>query len=486
MLAILERASVLTRVVEGSPSARDRHCGRQILARLSRVEKGTVLDEKYELLEMIGQGGMGAVWRAWHLGLNSAVALKLMSPELIAQPEALQRFTREAQAAARLRSPHVVQILDHGVDRRTNEPFIVMELLEGQSLSARIRQRGGLAPRETSKIIAQVAVALTLAHAEGIVHRDLKPENIFLVKHGKEEIAKVLDFGIAKSTSQLAGTQAQTATGSALGTPYYMSPEQIDNAKGVDHRSDLWSLVVIACECLTGKRPFQADSVLSLAVKICKGESTPPSILGRVPEGFDEWFARGTALHRDRRFQTANELSESLQELFEQAPPSSARPPLEVRWLWPATLMVAALVVGSTVWLLTRSTGETFDSAPTSASPAPPKVEGAILRVEPAPDPKPSVPTTEAPRPKIDVVLPEAIDPELFVREVKEGLQPPAARTKPAHEASSARPEARGSRRARPEPAPSAPGDKLDEAQPAPTPSFPAPENPRLRFGNRK
>jgi serine/threonine-protein kinase len=402
------------------------------------VEIGTVLNEKYRLLALIGQGGMGTVWRAQHLGLDSPVALKLMTPEMAAHPEALARFTREAKAAASLRSPHVVQVLDYGVDGATNEPFIVMELLEGESLSARIRQRGGLSLGETSRIILQVARALTLAHAAKIVHRDLKPDNIFLVKNADDEIAKVLDFGIAKS-SQLSGMQTlgMTATGSVLGTPYYMSPEQITNSKNVDHRSDLWSLTVITCECLTGQRPFQADTAMSLAVMICQGQGQKPSSLALVPEGFDEWFARGTAADRDQRFQSASELSESLQNLFELGttslaggalasaaaaarpraplpsgvgilpssdataapaapfaelgsvgplsrtasavlPAASERPRRRANWLTPVIAVVAALVAGGGVWLLARASTETdFRSAPAAAPAA---VDGRTAR----------------------------------------------------------------------------------------------------------
>ncbi len=289
------------------------------------MEQDTVLNEKYRLIGLIGQGGMGAVWRAQHLGLDSPVAVKVMTPEMAANPEAVARFTREARAAASLRSPHVVQILDYGVDPVRNEPFIVMELLEGESLSARIKKRGQLSPAETARVIQQVSRALTLAHAAKIVHRDLKPDNIFMVRNADDEIVKVLDFGIAKSGQALGG-HAQTVTGSVLGTPYYMSPEQITNSKGVDQRSDLWSLSVIACECLTGHRPFVSDTAMSLAVMICQGQGEKPSNLGAVPAGFDDWFARGTSLDRQQRFQSASELSESLQSLFERGPAVVAEP----------------------------------------------------------------------------------------------------------------------------------------------------------------
>ena len=218
------------------------------------MEAGTVLAAKYRLDEVLGRGGMGSVWRALHLGLNAPVAVKLMDPAIMKTAGMLARFHREAQAAAQLRSPHVVQIIDHGVDAETGTPFIAMELLEGESLADRLTRVGVLSPRETSRLVTEVCRALARAHEAGIVHRDLKPANLFLVANDDQEVTKVLDFGIAKS-QPTQGLDTMTNSGSILGTPLYMSPEQISGGKSVDGRSDLWSLAVVACECLTGKRP---------------------------------------------------------------------------------------------------------------------------------------------------------------------------------------------------------------------------------------
>src|SRR6185503_10771840 len=154
---------------------------------------------------------------------------------------------REAQSAAALRSPHVVQILDFGADNGV--PYIAMELLDGESLAARIERTRGLSPGETANIIAQVSRAVVKAHEAGIVHRDLKPDNIFVVRNDEEEVAKVLDFGIAKASNVFGVTTGSaTRTGAILGTPYYMSPEQAEGNRQVDHRTDLWALGVIAFE----------------------------------------------------------------------------------------------------------------------------------------------------------------------------------------------------------------------------------------------
>ena len=169
-----------------------------------------VLAGKYRLIRQLGKGGMGSVWYAEHLALESPVAIKLIDPEIANNPEALSRFFREAKAAASLRSPHVVQILDHGVDGDT--PYIAMEVLEGESLATRLDRTKRLSPAETSRIVTQVARALARAHEASIVHRDLKPENVFLVRNDEEEIAKVLDFGIAKSTSNVLASSASGST----------------------------------------------------------------------------------------------------------------------------------------------------------------------------------------------------------------------------------------------------------------------------------
>ena len=279
------------------------------------MDVDSVLAGKYRLVSLIGRGGMGSVWKAEHLGLRAPVAVKLIDQSIEMLPEALTRFHREAQAAASLRSPHVVQILDHGVDEAAQVPFIVMELMEGESLATRLERVTQLSAPETATIVSQVARALIRAHEAGIVHRDLKPDNIFLVKNEDDEIAKVLDFGIAKSKAHAIGNDTATRTGSVLGTPYYMSPEQISGSKEIDFRTDLWALAVIAYEMLTGARPYTADTVGGLAIQICTQRPAPPSTHAPVPVGFDAWFDRATALDVSRRYASARELAEDLRRV---------------------------------------------------------------------------------------------------------------------------------------------------------------------------
>jgi serine/threonine-protein kinase len=222
-----------------------------------------------------------------------------------------------------LRSPHVVQVLDHGLDEATQTPYIAMELLEGESLARRLRRLGPLSPVETFDVFSQLVRALARAHAAGIVHRDLKPDNVFLVRNDEEQLAKVLDFGVAKWTAPDISESGLTRPGSVVGTPYYMSPEQIQGSREIDHRADLWALAAIACECLTGRRPFEAPDFAQLAVMLLGNQGRPlPSSLGPVPAGFDAWFTRATDPDIRRRFQTAREMAQTLAPVCDVAPSS--------------------------------------------------------------------------------------------------------------------------------------------------------------------
>lgn len=272
---------------------------------------GTVFMGRYRLESMLGQGGMGSVWRAEHLQLRSPVAIKMLDPAIAHDEQMLARFMREAQACAALRSPHVVQIFDYGVDEGTGTAFIAMEMLQGESLSDRLARVGRLQPEEAFRFLAEVLRAIGKAHEAGIVHRDLKPDNIFICRD-EPEFAKVLDFGVAKvNNKELNSYGGKTQTGMMIGTPYYMSPEQTQ-AKEVDHRADLWAIAVIAFELITGRRPFVGESFGELVIAICTNPVPLPSRFAPVPLGFDEWFVRGTQRDRTRRFQSAKEMSEEL------------------------------------------------------------------------------------------------------------------------------------------------------------------------------
>lgn len=273
-----------------------------------------VLAGRYQLIAKLGEGGMGSVWRAQHLALGTPLAVKLIDPSMTDSAEAVARFKREAQSAAALRSVHVVQIIDYGVD--DGIPFIAMELLEGETLAARLERVYRLSPICTASIVTQVARALARAHAAGIVHRDLKPANIFLSPEVDDDVTKVLDFGIAKHLEPLTESAGvKTRAGVILGSPYYMSPEQALGQTTIDHRTDIWSLGVIACQCLSGQRPFDKNTPGALLMAICSEPIPKPSSLAAVPAGFDEWFARATARCPTERFESAAEAAAELREI---------------------------------------------------------------------------------------------------------------------------------------------------------------------------
>ncbi len=275
------------------------------------IEAGRVLNQRYRLIRPVGQGSQASVWVAEHLALQTHVAVKLIDPELAKKESARERFRREATAAAQLRSAHVVQILDHGID--DDQPFIVMELLDGEDLFERLAHRSRLSLRETSKIVTQVARALIRAHAAGIVHRDLKPENVFLCPNEDDEVVKVLDFGVAKVKDAAKVTMQKTGVGTLIGTPHYMSPEQVKGIGEIDHRADLWALGVIAFQCVTGELPFDSEGVGDLLIKITIGDAPIPSrVYPGVPANFDVWFAKACAREPAKRFQSAREMAVAL------------------------------------------------------------------------------------------------------------------------------------------------------------------------------
>ncbi|MFT3776431.1 MAG: serine/threonine-protein kinase [Minicystis sp.] len=270
-----------------------------------------VLAGKYRLTERLAQGGMGAVWRAEHLQLHVPVAVKLMSPMMLGSEALRARFEREARAAAQLRSRHVVTIHDYGF--QGDEPFIVMELLDGEDLSARLRRHKRLTLDQACVIIGQIARALDRAHAAGLVHRDLKPANVFLTRLDDEEIVKVLDFGIAKALGDH-GADGLTGDDEVLGTPPYMSPEQIRGLGVVDFRTDLWALAVIAYRMLTGVLPFRGETRGDLVVRVCTEPAQPPSTHERsLGPAVDRFFERAFAKRSEDRFESARALASAFE-----------------------------------------------------------------------------------------------------------------------------------------------------------------------------
>jgi serine/threonine protein kinase len=297
---------------------------------------GQLIGERYRLEEWLESGAMGSVWRAEQVRLRSPAAVKFLDPSLVEFPEMHDRFLQEARSAAAVQSAHVIQIFDYGSEGGI--PYIAMELLRGENLDARLARRGLLTPRELNKIFSEVALGLGEAHALGVIHRDVKPGNIFIERQGKHEVTKLIDFGIAKIQQSALGVSQiiGTVQGTVLGTPQYMSPEQLRGRSSVDHRTDLWALGIIACECLTGRHPFPGTTIGDVSVQICVEQPPAPSTLGRVPDGFDAWFFKAVSKDPVDRFESAAAMSDALTKILlprrEREPVSlRARPSVALR-----------------------------------------------------------------------------------------------------------------------------------------------------------
>ena len=234
---------------------------------MNAPEPGTVLAGKYRVEQVLGVGGMGAVVAAYHMQLDQRVAIKYLLPEAMKNPEVVERFSREARAAAKIRGEHVARVIDVG-QFDDGAPYMIMEYLEGSDLARLLEKSGPLSFEDAVRYILETCEALAEAHAAKIVHRDLKPANLFLAKQpDKRSIIKVLDFGISK-VGENAQSAALTKTSALMGTAFYMSPEQMTAPKTVDHRSDIWSLGVILYELLAGRPPFPGETVAEIIAGI--------------------------------------------------------------------------------------------------------------------------------------------------------------------------------------------------------------------------
>jgi eukaryotic-like serine/threonine-protein kinase len=270
--------------------------------------EGLEISGAVRLEKKLGEGGMGSVWTAHHLALRTQVAVKFLAAHMAQDAAAAARFQREAMAAARIKSPHVVQIFDHGLSPELG-PYIVMELLEGETLSAFVQRHGRINPHVTARILAQLCRALAKAHSQGIVHRDIKPDNVFLIDADRDAFVKVLDFGIAKN---LLEELSVTSTGSMMGTPHYMSPEQMLSTKHVDLRADLWATAVLTYHCLTGAVPFDGETFGAVAIAVAQAQfSQPYAHYGVGSPALDAWFGKALARDLNARFSSADELSDS-------------------------------------------------------------------------------------------------------------------------------------------------------------------------------
>ncbi len=344
-----------------------------------------VIAGRYEVVALLGRGGMGAVYEARHIGTGRRVAVKVISPDLAQNRRLLGRFEVEARAAGALESDHIAQVFDVGFDDGRGSPFLVMEYLEGEDLSELLLRVGALEPEPALALFAQACKGLEKAHKKGIIHRDIKPANLFLTEVDDDlRRLKILDFGIAKMKrdDDASGEPSTTKSGGFVGSPLYMSPEQARARGGVDHRSDLWSVGVVLYEMLTGRAPFaHIEAVGDLIIAICSEPAPPLRLLSPwVSPEIEEIVMKALSINPSARYQQASEMVAA------------------ARALLPAGLDVTASALSTPSYR--RLTGETALSVPfalakpASKSPVSARQEGghASMGASPPPSEGPTLP----------------------------------------------------------------------------------------------
>jgi serine/threonine-protein kinase len=417
-----------------------------------QLQAGDFVTPAVRLLRPLAEGGMGRVWVAEHQGLHAHVVVKLMAPEMTERPDGAERFAREAAAAAAIKSPHVVQVFDHGITT-TGTPYIVMELLEGKDLGEHLESHGRMAPADVVTLVGQIGKALSKAHKASIIHRDIKPENIFLCDtEGGEIFVKLLDFGTARRETET--SSRTTVPGQIMGTPYYMSPEQSVGASDVDERSDIWSLGVVTFEALTGQKPFDGSSVGAITIAIHGPLPRMTDVVPDLPLALDAWFARSCAHEPRDRFATVREATDILVEAVTGAPPIE-QPTESVHF------PVGASVASTSVSPITRPIRPLISTLPERGSErrattiaagvvmamAVVAMAAIVLVRSPAPSPaqpvahaaevppSPAVPSTEPKAPPAPLPEPKVDGDDLPGSRVALGEQPPTPAPKLVHTA---------------------------------------------------
>ncbi len=390
------------------------------------IDDGAELEGRYRILRSLGEGAMGAVYEAEHTALGRRVAVKVLHAHIAKVPDAVRRFEREARAAAEIGHPNIVEVFDVGT--HLGEPFLVMELLRGETLADRLSRPEMIDARAACRIVGYVLSALASAHAKGIIHRDLKPENVFLVPGDEAHGVKLLDFGISKFRRAGATLLQTTQEGIPLGTPGYMAPEQWMGRRDIDHRADIFAVGVMLYELLTGGLPYEGANQGELFLEIVRGTSRPsmPSELDpEIPPGLDAVVLRALDRDRDRRFESAREFLDALRPFGADAIPVVDAPPVFVeedaavvsarramraaptnttrsKPRVPVEVAGAALVVflalGAGAWWLSRTTTR---SAHVATRPAPTTPRTAPPRATPA-----STPPIAAPAPPLTIAAP--------------------------------------------------------------------------------
>jgi serine/threonine-protein kinase len=379
---------------------------------------GTMLGS-YRITGELSRGGMGAVYRAEHALLERTVAVKLLRPELTENHELVVRFMNEAKAASSIRHPGIIEVFDFG-HAADGSAYLVMEMLHGESLATRIEKRGRLPEREAVAIASGIASALTAAHSKGIIHRDLKPDNVFLIPDVElGERPKVLDFGIAKLGDLAADQTKFTQTGTLMGTPLYMAPEQARTASAIDYRADLYSLGCMLYELLVGEPPFVALGAGEIiALQLFQPPTRPSERVAGVSPAMEMIVMRLLAKEPRDRFQSASEVVQALDGLGRSVvatsnPPFASQPraaviasteyvslPKRSRRLIVAAIAAALLLAGAVASVILLR-DDPHRPLPPDEPPAEVKHMPVQAVTEPAPSPPP--PGVEVPRPSAKV-----------------------------------------------------------------------------------
>ncbi len=368
-----------------------------------RAIVGSVIARKFRLVRLLGVGGMGSVYEAEDLLLGRRVALKVMKPEIVSNDGLVQRFVREARAADSIQHKNIVRVLDLASDDESGQFYIVQELLSGESLADRLERERSLSTRDAVEIMGPVLDALAAAHERGIVHRDVKPENVFLHRDGGAIVPKLIDFGISKMSEGGAGL-AKTQTGTALGTPYYMSPEQVRGDSSIDHRADQWSAGVMLFELLTGRRPFLGENYNLLILKIMTDRAPrADEVSVSVPTAVATVIARALEPDRTQRFASTRALRDALDRAIAETPEERlaavAHDPAQLARRSDApTLDAEAEKRPSTPASIdARAVAPTLMASPEGASEASESAVVARESVVESPAKKQSIPTTKTP-----------------------------------------------------------------------------------------
>lgn len=355
---------------------------------------GEIIEGKYRIVRLIGEGGMGAVYEGENTRIRRRVAIKVLHQGVAENQEAVQRFEREAQAAGRIGNDHILEVLDLGT-LSSGDHFMVMEYLDGEPLSDRIKRLGKLRPEEVSPLMIQALEGLRAAHEAGIVHRDLKPDNVFVLKEkaGVRDFVKLIDFGISKFQPLGGSEMKMTRTGTVMGTPYYMSPEQASGSREADHRSDLYAVGVMLYEAVTGRVPFDAPTFNQLLFQIVLSDPAPPQqVVPDLDPAFANLIAKAMSRDVEHRFQTAADLAEALSNWIKtgatvSVPPAAIVNPLVPRAAFGSAPMLDLGTTGSRQHVNGATTPDTWaqsqlvtpESVPKSKAPLAIGVAAAVL-----------------------------------------------------------------------------------------------------------